>query len=92
MGWAIGVLEILGLIVFVGYSITYSLHIAHKQLGVVWITDRQICLVPPFGTTQWTGDTEPGVGESPCIGVHIRVDMGGADGLLTANSQHLHEM
>ncbi|CAK9113766.1 Protein dispatched homolog 1 (Mdispa) [Durusdinium trenchii] len=30
MGWAIGVLEILGLIVFVGYSITYSLHIAHK--------------------------------------------------------------
>ncbi|CAJ1396973.1 unnamed protein product [Effrenium voratum] len=30
MGWAVGVLEILGLIVFVGYSITYSLHIAHK--------------------------------------------------------------
>ena len=30
MGWAVGVLEVLGLIVFVGYSITYSLHIAHK--------------------------------------------------------------
>lgn len=30
MGWAVGVLEVLGLIVFVGYSITYTLHIAHK--------------------------------------------------------------
>ncbi|CAE7948516.1 Disp3, partial [Symbiodinium sp. KB8] len=30
MGWPVGVLEVLGLIVFVGYSITYSLHIAHK--------------------------------------------------------------
>jgi len=30
MGWAIGAIEVLGLIVFVGYSITYSLHIAHS--------------------------------------------------------------
>jgi hypothetical protein len=30
MGWATGAIEVLGLIVFVGYSITYSLHIAHK--------------------------------------------------------------
>jgi len=30
MGWAVGAMEVLGLIVFVGYSITYSLHIAHK--------------------------------------------------------------
>lgn len=30
MGWDMGALEVLGLIVFVGYSITYSLHIAHK--------------------------------------------------------------
>ncbi|CAE8719477.1 unnamed protein product, partial [Polarella glacialis] len=28
--WTIGAIEVLGLIVFVGYSITYSLHIAHK--------------------------------------------------------------
>mmetsp|Transcript_25377 Transcript_25377/g.46000 ORF Transcript_25377/g.46000 Transcript_25377/m.46000 type:complete len:1626 (+) Transcript_25377:95-4972(+) len=30
MGWLVGAIEVLGLIVFVGYSITYSLHIAHK--------------------------------------------------------------
>jgi len=30
MGWAMGPIEVLGLIVFVGYSITYSLHVAHK--------------------------------------------------------------
>lgn len=30
MGWGIGPIEVLGLIVFVGYSVTYSLHIAHK--------------------------------------------------------------
>jgi len=30
MNWAVGVIEVLGLIVFVGYSITYSLHIAHR--------------------------------------------------------------
>lgn len=30
MSWALGAIEILGLIVFVGYSITYSLHITHK--------------------------------------------------------------
>jgi len=30
MGWAIGAIEVIGLIVFVGYSITYSLHVAHK--------------------------------------------------------------
>lgn len=30
MSWPVGAMEVLGLIVFVGYSITYSLHIAHK--------------------------------------------------------------
>jgi hypothetical protein len=30
MGWKTGAVEVLGLIVFVGYSITYSLHITHK--------------------------------------------------------------
>eukprot|EP00931_Biecheleriopsis_adriatica_P047463 TRINITY_DN27366_c0_g1_i1.p1 TRINITY_DN27366_c0_g1~~TRINITY_DN27366_c0_g1_i1.p1 ORF type:complete len:1723 (-),score=331.85 TRINITY_DN27366_c0_g1_i1:45-5213(-) len=30
MSWKVGAIEVLGLIVFVGYSITYSLHIAHK--------------------------------------------------------------
>eukprot|EP00931_Biecheleriopsis_adriatica_P024916 TRINITY_DN15416_c0_g1_i2.p1 TRINITY_DN15416_c0_g1~~TRINITY_DN15416_c0_g1_i2.p1 ORF type:complete len:790 (+),score=143.97 TRINITY_DN15416_c0_g1_i2:2043-4412(+) len=29
MGWALGPIEILSLIIFVGYSITYSLHVAH---------------------------------------------------------------
>jgi hypothetical protein len=30
MGWAIGPIEIIALIVFIGYAVTYSLHIAHK--------------------------------------------------------------
>jgi len=30
MAWAMGAVEVLGLIVFIGYSITYSLHVAHK--------------------------------------------------------------
>lgn len=30
MGWAIGPIEVIALIVFVGYAVTYSLHIAHK--------------------------------------------------------------
>lgn len=30
LGWGIGPIEVLGLIVFIGYSITYSLHMAHK--------------------------------------------------------------
>jgi hypothetical protein len=30
MSWPFGAVEVLGLIVFVGYSITYSLHIAHQ--------------------------------------------------------------
>mmetsp|Transcript_72469 Transcript_72469/g.172757 ORF Transcript_72469/g.172757 Transcript_72469/m.172757 type:complete len:1597 (+) Transcript_72469:105-4895(+) len=30
MSWAIGAIEVLGLIVFAGYSITYSLHVVHK--------------------------------------------------------------
>merc|ERR1719265_213207 len=29
MGWNIGAIEVIALVVFVGYSITYSLHIAH---------------------------------------------------------------
>jgi len=32
MGWTVGVIEVLGLIVFVGYSITYSLHVAHRYV------------------------------------------------------------
>merc|ERR1712048_1470548 len=30
MGWAVGPIEIIALIVFIGYAVTYSLHIAHK--------------------------------------------------------------
>jgi len=30
LGWGVGAIEVLGLIVFVGYSITYALHIAHN--------------------------------------------------------------
>merc|ERR1740123_2105620 len=33
MGWAIGPLEVIALIVFIGYAVTYSLHIAHKYGG-----------------------------------------------------------
>merc|ERR1712151_656265 len=29
MGWAIGPIEVIALIVFIGYAVTYSLHIAH---------------------------------------------------------------
>lgn len=30
MGWSIGPIEVISLVVFVGYSVTYSLHIAHR--------------------------------------------------------------
>eukprot|EP00929_Paragymnodinium_shiwhaense_P080470 TRINITY_DN41972_c0_g1_i1.p1 TRINITY_DN41972_c0_g1~~TRINITY_DN41972_c0_g1_i1.p1 ORF type:complete len:1498 (+),score=339.93 TRINITY_DN41972_c0_g1_i1:169-4662(+) len=30
MGWPIGAIEVIALIVFIGYAVTYSLHIAHK--------------------------------------------------------------
>jgi len=30
MGWAIGPIEVISLVVFVGYSVTYALHIAHN--------------------------------------------------------------
>jgi hypothetical protein len=30
MGWPIGPVEVIALIVFIGYAVTYSLHIAHK--------------------------------------------------------------
>lgn len=30
MGWPIGPMEVIALIVFIGYAVTYSLHIAHK--------------------------------------------------------------
>lgn len=30
MGWSLGPIEVIALIVFVGYAVTYSLHIAHK--------------------------------------------------------------
>jgi hypothetical protein len=39
MQWSFGAVEVLGLIVFVGYSITYSLHIAHKYGEHVKSTD-----------------------------------------------------
>jgi hypothetical protein len=30
MGWSVGPIEVIALIVFIGYAVTYSLHIAHK--------------------------------------------------------------
>ncbi|CAK0808176.1 unnamed protein product [Prorocentrum cordatum] len=30
MGWAVGAIEVISLVVFVGYSVTYSLHVAHN--------------------------------------------------------------
>lgn len=34
MGWRIGPVEVISLVVFVGYSVTYSLHIAHSYAEV----------------------------------------------------------
>merc|ERR1719199_1336963 len=34
MGWDIGPIEVISLVVFVGYSVTYSLHIAHNYVEV----------------------------------------------------------
>jgi len=34
MGWKIGPIEVISLVVFVGYSVTYSLHIAHNYIEV----------------------------------------------------------
>lgn len=33
MGWPIGPIEVIALIVFIGYAVTYSLHIAHRYGG-----------------------------------------------------------
>jgi hypothetical protein len=33
MGWAIGPIEVIALIVFLGYAVTYSLHVTHKYEG-----------------------------------------------------------
>lgn len=35
MGWAIGPIEVIALVVFVGYSVTYALHIAHNYNQMV---------------------------------------------------------
>jgi len=35
MGWAIGPIEVISLVVFVGYSVTYALHIAHNYNQVL---------------------------------------------------------
>jgi len=34
MGWAIGPIEVIALVVFIGYSVTYSLHVAHDYSRV----------------------------------------------------------
>merc|ERR1719446_549000 len=34
MKWKIGPIEVISLVVFVGYSVTYSLHIAHNYVEV----------------------------------------------------------
>jgi len=34
MEWKIGPIEVISLVVFVGYSVTYSLHIAHNYVEV----------------------------------------------------------
>merc|ERR1719326_1554502 len=41
MGWPLGPIEIVGLIIFVGYSVTLSLHIAH-QFGKSIYLDNQL--------------------------------------------------
>jgi predicted RND superfamily exporter protein len=34
MGWSVGPIEVLSLVIFVGYSVTYSLHVAHNYSEV----------------------------------------------------------
>jgi len=48
MGWPIGAIEVIALIVFIGYAVTYSLHIAHRygsadaQDALVDVTDADV--------------------------------------------------
>jgi len=35
MGWKIGSIEVISLVIFLGYSVTYSLHVAHSYAEVV---------------------------------------------------------
>eukprot|EP00930_Biecheleria_cincta_P039629 TRINITY_DN27224_c0_g1_i1.p1 TRINITY_DN27224_c0_g1~~TRINITY_DN27224_c0_g1_i1.p1 ORF type:complete len:1438 (+),score=253.19 TRINITY_DN27224_c0_g1_i1:34-4314(+) len=48
MQWSIGPLQVLSLIVFVGYSVTYSLHIAHSyhnvdsQEPMMWLVEARV--------------------------------------------------
>lgn len=38
LGWPLGPVEVLGLIIFIGYSVTYSLHIVHKYREYIMLT------------------------------------------------------
>ncbi|CAE7871107.1 unnamed protein product [Symbiodinium sp. KB8] len=48
MGWPIGAIEVIALIVFIGYAVTYSLHIAHRygstdaQDALIDVTDADV--------------------------------------------------
>jgi hypothetical protein len=41
MGWEVGLVEVIALIYFIGYSLTYSLHIAHKYASRTALIDER---------------------------------------------------
>jgi len=41
MGWEVGLIEVIALIYFIGYSLTYSLHIAHKYASRMALVDER---------------------------------------------------
>mmetsp|Transcript_1232 Transcript_1232/g.5043 ORF Transcript_1232/g.5043 Transcript_1232/m.5043 type:complete len:1657 (-) Transcript_1232:580-5550(-) len=54
MGWAIGPIEVIALIVFIGYAVTYSLHIAHRY------GSHEADQAPEAGVPDWLS---PGLSE-----------------------------
>lgn len=47
MGWVFGLIEVIAIIYFVGYAVTYSLHVAHKYAGTAPL---ELEPPPPDGT------------------------------------------
>lgn len=61
MAWPLGPIEVISLVVFVGYSVTYSLHVAHI-FGEVDGTDDE---VPRSGKEEGEDILAPDMGDAP---------------------------
>jgi len=48
MGWEIGAVEVIALIIFIGYAVTYSLHVAHGY-GAAYMAEEVNPAVDPLG-------------------------------------------